>query len=301
LRRLAVEVVLLNQRGLVVAESRPFVASGPNAAPDIFSLHDKVAIVTGALGLLGKNHCWALASAGATVIAADLDESACDEFAARISDRYATPSHGIKVDITDPAAIESLRNEVLATFGRIDVLVNNAAVNDVFAEAQFQILKLENYPLELWKRFIDVNLTGTFLCSQILGSEMAKRKSGSIINIASTYGVVAPDQSVYRRPDGEQSFYKSPVYPAAKAGIIALTKYMASYWGRSGVRVNALSPGGVENLQDDFFVKNYSARTPLGRMAMPDEYRGAIVFLASDAASYMTGANLIIDGGWTAW
>lgn len=274
---------------------------GAEMAPDIFSLSDKVAVVTGALGLLGKNHCWALASAGATVVAADLDQNACDEFASKISHQYSTPSLGIKVDITDPAAIKRLKEEVLGTFRCIDILVNNAAVNDVFVEAESQVLKLENYPLDLWKRFLDVNLTGTFLCSQILGSEMARRKSGSIINIASTYGVVAPDQSVYRRPDGQQSFYKSPVYPAAKAGIIGLTKYMASYWGQAGVRVNALSPGGVENLQDDFFVKNYSARTPLGRMAMPGEYRGAIVFLASDASSYMTGANLIIDGGWTAW
>lgn len=284
-----------------MGEPTPFIESRRNVTPDIFSLDGKVAIVTGALGLLGKNHCWGLASAGATVIASDLDQSSCDEFAARICNQYSTVAHGICVDITNTASIENLRDEVLGTFGRIDVLVNNAAVNDVFAESGSEAVKFENYPLELWKRFIEVNLTGTFLCSQVLGAEMAKRRSGSIINIASTYGVVAPDQSVYRRPDGKQSFYKSPVYPAAKAGIIALTKYMASYWGQSGLRVNALSPGGVENMQDDFFVKNYSARTPLGRMAMPDEYRGAIVFLASDASSYMTGANLIIDGGWTAW
>ena len=270
---------------------------------ELFSLHGKVAVVTGALGLLGKNHCSALAEAGAHVVVADLDGDAAREHADSYRARSLPETLGIGVDITSADSVKSLRDAVLGAFGRVDILVNNAAINDMFENpaAAAEQSRFEVYPLELWRRSLDVNVTGTFLCSQIVGTEMARRKAGSIINIASTYGIVAPDQSLYRRVDGTQEFYKSAAYPVTKGAVISFTRFLAAYWGSAGVRVNSLSPGGVENAQDDFFVKNYAARTPLGRMAAPDDYRGAIVFLASDASRYMTGANLVVDGGWTAW
>jgi NAD(P)-dependent dehydrogenase (short-subunit alcohol dehydrogenase family) len=270
---------------------------------DLFSLNDRVAIVTGGVGLLGRQHCYALAEAGAHVVAADLDERQCAAFAAELAQKGLPRALGCDVDITRKASVESLRDRVLKAFGRIDILVNNAAINDMFEnpQAAAELSKFENYPLELWQKSLDVNLTGTFLCSQVIGAVMARAGRGSIINIASTYGIVAPDQSLYRKPDGTQTFYKSAAYPTTKGAIIAFTRFLAAYWGHAGVRVNCLSPGGVENHQDEFFVKNYSTRTPLGRMAVPTDYKGAIVFLASDASAYMTGANLVVDGGWTAW
>ncbi|HUI09843.1 MAG TPA: SDR family oxidoreductase [Bacteroidota bacterium] len=267
------------------------------------TLNGKTAIVTGALGLLGKEHCAALAEAGARVVAADLDGNACAAFATSLASCHGTEAMGLALDVTSERSVAEGRDAVLRRFGSIDVLVNNAAINDKFEHpaAAAEESRFEAYPLELWKTMFDVNVNGTFLCSRAFGAVMAERGGGSIINIASTYGIVGPDQSLYRKPDGSQSFYKTAAYPATKGAVIAFTRFLAAYWGRNGVRVNALSPGGVENAQDGHFVARYAARTPLGRMAAPGDYRGAIVFLAGDASAYMTGANLVVDGGWTAW
>ena len=265
---------------------------------ELFSLEHKIAIVTGACGLLGTRHCEALAAAGAKVVVADLDEKAAAGVALGLGNGHL----GISLDVTSLDSLQAARQRILEVFGRIDVLVNNAAINDMFENPALagQQSMFENYPLEMWDRSWKVNVSGVVLCSQVLGGVMAERGAGSIINIASTYGVVAPDQTIYRNAAGEQTFYKSPAYPVTKSAVIGFTKFLAAYWGNKGVRVNALSPGGVENHQDEFFKVNYSNKTLLGRMAAPDDYKGAIVFLASDASAYMTGANLVVDGGWTA-
>ncbi len=257
---------------------------------DLFRLDGKVAIVTGANGLLGQRHCKALAEAGAIVVAADVGG--------------ATGAHAAEnVDVTSKESVLALRERVLEAYGRIDVLVNNAAVNDMVENpvSAAEESMFENYPLDLFRRVMDVNVTGTFLCCQVLGAQMAAQRSGSIINIASTYGVTAPDQNIYKLPDGSQPFFKSAAYPTSKGAVVMLTRFLATYWGEKGVRVNTLSPGGVENNQPEHFISNYSRRTPLGRMATPTDYMGALVFLASDASAYMTGHNLLVDGGWTIW
>ncbi|MGE5680074.1 MAG: SDR family oxidoreductase, partial [Bacillota bacterium] len=241
----------------------------------------------------------ALSQAGSNVIVCDVNEDECRKFAATLPES----SIGVCLDVTSPESLKNAKSKILSEFGCIDVLVNNAAINDMFEDpkASTDQSRFENYPLEMWKRSIEVNLTGVFLCCQVFGSYMSEQMRGSIINISSTYGIVAPDQSIYEKDDGSQDFFKPPAYSAAKGGVIALTRYLASYWGRRGVRVNVLSPGGVENKQKDYFINNYSKRTPLGRMATSTDYKGAVVFLASDASEYMTGANLVVDGGWTAW
>lgn len=264
---------------------------------ELFSLKGKTAIVTGACGLLGKQHCLALAEAGAKVIAADVNEAATKSFAQELGDGHL----GIELDVSSDLSVMEAKEAIMIRYGKIDVLVNNAAINDMFENptAALELSKFENYPLSLWKKSIDVNVTGVFLCSQIFGSVMAAAQSGSIINIASTYAVTAPDQKLYQNEKSEQTFYKSAAYPTTKGAVLSFTKFLAAYWGNRNIRVNALSPGGVQNGQEDFFIKNYSIRTVLGRMADKTDYKGAIVFLASDASSYMTGANLVVDGGWT--
>ncbi len=265
----------------------------------LFTLKGKVAIVTGALGLIGRKHCIALNGAGANVIVADLDKAGCIDFA----ENHLHDSMGHYLDVCKKETIERLSADVIERFGRIDILVNNAAINDMFEDpkAAAEQSKFENYPLELWQESVNVNLTGVFLCSQVIGSKMLLQKKGNIINIGSTYGIDAPNQNLYKDPAGIQSFFKPPAYPVTKAGVIMLGKYLASYWGHYGIRVNTLSPGGVKNGQSEFFIENYSHKTPLGRMAEPGDYMGALIFLASDASAYMTGANLVVDGGWTCW
>lgn len=264
----------------------------------MFSLKGKTAIVTGACGLIGKKHCEALASAGANVVIADVNQEACDKFLSGLKgDHMATG-----FDVTNEDSVKSACAKILAKYGSIDILVNNAAINDMFENPALaaEQSKFENYPVEMFRKSIEVNVTGVFICSQIFGKVMADKGKGSIINVASTYGMVGPDQSIYINPEGKQAFYKSAAYPATKGAIINFTRFLAAYWGNKGVRVNTLSPGGVENGQDEWFIKNYSSKTVLGRMAQPDDYMGAVVFLASDESGYMSGANLVVDGGWTA-
>ncbi|MGZ3757260.1 MAG: SDR family oxidoreductase [Mucilaginibacter sp.] len=265
---------------------------------DIFSLKDKTAIVTGALGLIGKKHCEALAMAGAHVVVADVDEAKAKQFALELGEGHL----GVGIDVSNKASLENALVEIQSKYDTIDVLVNNAAIDDKFENPAMakEFSAFENYPLEAFQRSINVNITGVFLCSQVFGSVMAEQGSGSIINVASTYGIVGPDQSIYRNECGEQTFYKSAAYPVTKGAVINFTRFLAAYWGNKGVRVNTLSPGGVENNQNEFFIHNYSAKTLLGRMAKSSDYQGALLFLASEASAYMTGANLIVDGGWTA-
>lgn len=265
---------------------------------ELFSLNGKTAIVTGALGLLGQKHCQALAMAGANVVVADVNEPQAQNFAKALGEHHM----GIGLDVTDKNSAIAACETIMKRFGRIDVLVNNAAINDMFENPELagELSAFENYPLSSFQKSLDVNVTGVFLCSQVFGTKMAEQHSGSIINIASTYGIVGPDQSIYKNACGEQNFYKSAVYPVTKGAVVNFTRFLAAYWGNNGVRVNTLSPGGVENGQDEYFIQNYSAKTPLGRMAQSNDYQGALIFLASDASAYMTGANLVVDGGWTA-
>ena len=265
---------------------------------DMFNLSGKVALVTGALGLIGKEHCKALAQAGATVIVADLSMDACVNFASTLGNN----SKGFALEITVESEVEKCADWIEKEFGRLDILVNNAAINDHFQTSAdlLSLSSFENYPVDMFQKSWEVNVKGLFLCAQKFGKIMLRYKQGSIINIASTYGIVGPDQSLYQDEKGQQLFFKTPAYPTTKGAVINFTRYLAAYWGEQGIRVNTLSPGGVENGQTDFFMQQYSAKTLLKRMAKPDDYAGALVFLASDASAYMTGANLVVDGGFTA-
>jgi NAD(P)-dependent dehydrogenase (short-subunit alcohol dehydrogenase family) len=266
-----------------------------------FSLKEKVALVTGGAGLLGREFCLTLAQAGARVYVADLDGQAAQTVAGEITGQAQEPA-GIRLDVTDPDSVNTVVEQILGQSGRLDILVNSAALDPKFDLDNIGSASnaFEDYPLDSWQSALNVNLTGPFLVSQAVARQMVRQKKGSIINICSTYGLGGPDQRIYEKP-GQSPVYKPVYYTVTKAGILGLTKYLATYYAGSDIRINALTPGGVFNGHDDTFVKNYSARTVMGRMAQKDEMNGALLFLASDASSYMTGANVVVDGGWTAW
>ncbi len=271
---------------------------------DKFNLKGRAAVVTGGAGLLGTEFCRTLAEAGACVAVADVD----GESARRLSASLKEAGHTVKpfpVDVTDPKSIAAMVSGVLAEFGRLDILVNSAALDPKFDAAAVKRGitpgSFEDYPLTDWNAALNVNLTGLFLITQACVKPMLEQgKQGSIINICSTYGLNGPDQRIYIK-EGKRVAYKPVYYTVTKAGVLGFTRYLAAYYAGTGIRVNALTPGGVFNDHEDYFVSNYSAKTILGRMAQPDEMNGALLFLASDASSYMTGGNLIVDGGWTAW
>lgn len=271
---------------------------------DQFDLTGRVAVITGGAGLLGVKHAEAVAEMGGIPVLADVDAARAKAAAALIAARYGVPALGQKVDITKTASVEKFRDQLLRRFGRVDILINNAARNPKVEGGGGKVWsRLENYPLPQWELDIAVGLTGALICSQIFGAEMARAGRGVILNVASDLGVIAPDQRIYRRPGlaDDQQMVKPVSYSVVKHGLIGLTKYLATYWAEKGVRANAISPGGVFNEQDKDFVRRLTSLIPAGRMARPDEYKAAIVFLVSDASLYMTGANLVIDGGRSTW
>ena len=267
-----------------------------------FALAGRTAIVTGGAGLLGVEFCRTLAQAGAQVVVADLNESAAGKVAEDLKAAGYPAIHAV-VDVTRPESTRAMVDSALENFGRVDILVNSAALDPKF-DPQNQDKQsnnaFETFPLAQWNQAIEVNLTGLFLCCQAVVGAMKDQGRGSIINICSTYGLVGPDQRIYQRP-GQPPKFKPVYYSVTKAGVLGLTHYLSTYYAGTEIRINALTPGGIYNQHDETFLQLYSARTVLGRMARKDEMNGAVLFLASDASSYMTGSNLVVDGGWTAW
>ena len=269
-----------------------------------FRLDGHVAIVTGGAGLLGRQHAAAVAEAGGIPVLWDINQDAAELAAEMIRKQYDTKCIGQKVDITELTDVQDAFASMLDQCGATHILINNAA-NDPKVESgqKPSWSRLENFPLDAWHKDIAVSLTGAFLCSRVIGTYLAEQRRGVILNIASDLGVIAPDQRIYR-DDGLQDNMqpvKPVTYSVIKHGLIGLTKYLATYWADKGIRVNALCPGGVYNNQSEDFVKKLTNLVPLERMANIDEYKAAVLFLVTDASSYMTGSTLIIDGGRTIW
>lgn len=265
-----------------------------------FDLTGKVAIVTGGAGIIGTAVCRALADHGAEIAVVDLDSSAALRTAEAIADEFDGRAAGFACDVADPASVDAMTAAVVKRFGAIHVLHNNAATKGPSLDAFLE--PFETYSLDTWRQVMAVNIDGMFLVAQAVGKQMVSQGlGGSVIQTASIYGLVGPDFDIY-----EGSLYNGrpittpAVYSASKAAVVGLSRYLATYWGPQHIRVNTIVPGGVESGQNDTFKTRYGARVPLGRMAEREEIAGAVVYLASDAARYVTGQTLAVDGGWTA-
>jgi NAD(P)-dependent dehydrogenase (short-subunit alcohol dehydrogenase family) len=279
----------------------------------LFHLSGRVAVVTGGAGLLGTEFCRTLSMAGAWVVIADIDDNAARSLAQSLCETQSRADQfdgevekpaaiGVLTDVTNISSVQQTIRCTLDQYGRVDILVNSAALDPKF-DPDHNIGNsnaFEDYPLEAWNQALDVNLTGMFLSCQAAVAPMLSQGNGVIINVCSIYGMVGPDQRIYQKKDKLPQF-KPVYYSVTKAGVLGLTKYLATYYAGKNIRVNVLTPGGVFNQHDEEFVQSYADRSVLGRMAEKDEMNGALLFLASDASAYMTGANLVVDGGWTAW
>lgn len=271
---------------------------------NLFDLTGRVAIITGGAGLLGEQHARIVAQAGGVPVLVDVDADRAKEKACKLASEFGVSASAIAVDITDRGGVKDILRRTLEQYGRVDILINNAANNPRVEEpGEVNFSRFEHFPLEQWDNDLAVGLTGAFLCCQAIGAEMARRGRGVIVNVASDLALIGPDQRLYRKPGLPDHLQpvKPVSYSIVKSGLIGLTRYLATYWADRGVRVNAISPGGVYNGQPEDFLVKLSSLIPLGRMAAVDEYQGAILFLCSDASSYMTGSNLVVDGGRTCW
>jgi NAD(P)-dependent dehydrogenase (short-subunit alcohol dehydrogenase family) len=261
----------------------------------LFDLSGRTALITGGAGLLASEHAIALSQYGAKVIISDVNVDVCKQKAAEL-EKLGVQVEVLALDVTSKANWIAVASEILERHARIDILVNNAGFTNQSKTSSFD-KSFENFPLEDWNAIMNVNLTGTFLGCQVVGAQMLKQGKGSIINIASLYGVVSPNHKMYPGTGISQ-----PVaYSVSKHGVVSLTKYLATLWAERGIRVNSLTPGGIMNGHDGLFLERFKNLNPIGRMSDKSELRGGIVFLASDASSHVVGHNLVIDGGWTAW
>ncbi len=267
---------------------------------NIFDIKDRIFVITGGLGQLGRQYCKEIVNRGASAVIIDIPEKA-----PKNDDLFENDDRLIylSTDITKKNSIEKALNSIIKKWGVPHGLINNAALDSPPDAPPEENGPFESYPEASWDKIMEVNVKGTFLACQLIGGAMALEGRGSIVNIASIYGIVSPDQRLYeyRLEDTGKAFFKPPAYCASKSAILNFSRYLATYWAPRGVRVNTLTLGGVFNQQDDKFLQGYLAKVPLGRMADEQEYNGAVVFLLSDASSYMTGSNLVVDGGWTAW
>ena len=271
----------------------------------LFRLDGKVIIVTGATGLLGRKHAEAIAAYGGTPVLLDLNQDVLTTFANELNTKYSVSATGLSVDITNEQAISNSCIEIIEQYGKIDGLVNNAANNPKVEESSDKnFSRLENFPLSIWNDDIAVGLTGAFLCSKYYGEKIAQNPDGgSIVNISSDLGLIAPDQRLYKKdgiPENLQNV-KPVTYSVVKTGLIGLTRYLATYWADKNVRCNAMCPGGVENDQPEDFLSKVHDRIPMGRLAQPNEYQGTLLWMLSDASSYLNGAIISVDGGRITW